>query len=94
MQVRGVRAVDVAQLALEALVDDLVLLGGCQSAGVLIVVTVDHLEKRRERGAELEAQPAALAQVVDPGQFVADVGFVEVLRVLGVVDRCHTGLGQ
>ena len=81
----GVRAVDVAELALEALVDDLVLLGRRQPAGVLVVVPIDHLEQRRERRAELEAQPAAVAQVEDAGQLAADVGLVEVLRVLGVV---------
>ena len=75
---RHVRAVDVAELALEALVDDLVLLGRRQPAAVLVVVAVDQLEQRRERRAELEAQPAAVTQVVDPRQLLAEVGLVEV----------------
>ncbi len=66
VQLGDVRTVDVAELALEALVDDLVLFGRGESAGVLVVVLVDHLEQRRERRAELEAEPTAVAQVVDP----------------------------
>ena len=91
MELGDVRAVDVAELALEALVDDLVLLRRRHPAGVLIVVSVDHLEQRREGRAELEAQTASVAQVVDPRQFLADIGFVRVERMLRVVCGRHAG---
>jgi hypothetical protein len=84
-----VGAVDVAQLALEALVDHLILLRWCQPAGILVGVTVDELEQRRKRCTELEAQPAPVAQVVDTCQFPPDIGLVEVLRVFGVVCGRH-----
>ena len=84
-----VRAVDVAELAVEALVDDLVLLAGGEPGRVLVVVRVDEREQRRERRAELEAEPAAVAEVVDPGQLAAEVGLVEVLRVERVVGGGH-----
>jgi len=51
-----VRAVDVAELALEALVDDLVLLLGAEAAGVLVVEPVDVLE---QRGAPYRGIPLA-----------------------------------
>jgi hypothetical protein len=89
---RRVRAVDVAELALEALVDDPVLLRWREPARILVVVAVDHLEQRRERGAELEAQPAAVAQVVDPRQLAADVGLVDVEGVMRVVGGRHVRL--
>ena len=86
---RDVRAVHVAELAVEAFVDDLVLLGRAHATGVLVVVPVDVVEERRERRAELEAQATAVAQVVDPGQLLAHVDLVEVLRVERVVRRRH-----
>ena len=89
VQLGNVRAVDVAELALEALVDDLVLLGRCQASGVLVVVFVDHLEQRRERGAELETETTSVTQVVDPGQFLANIRLVEVDGILRVIRRCH-----
>ena len=45
VQFRNVRAVHVTQLALEAFVDNLILLGNRESAGILIVVLVDVGEK-------------------------------------------------
>ena len=84
-----VRAVDVAELAVEAEVDDLVLLGGREPGRVLIVVPIDHLEQRRERVAELEAQPAAVTEVVDAGELLAEVTLVHVPRVERVVGRRH-----
>ena len=89
MLIRGVRTVDVAELALEALVDDLVLLRWGHPAGVLVVVLVDVGEERRERRAELEAELASVTQVVHPGELPANVGLVEVHRVMGVVRRGH-----
>ena len=85
MQLGDVGAVDVAELALEALVDDLVLLDGREPAGVLVLVLVDVREERGEGGAELEAETAPVAQVVDAGELLADVCLVQVLRVLRVV---------
>ena len=93
VQLGDVRAVDVAQLALETLVDDTVLLGGREAPGVLVIVGVDHLEQGRERGAEFEAQATAVTQVVDPCQFIADVCLVEILGMLRVVGSGHDSLG-
>ena len=64
---RHVGALHVAELALVALVDHLVLLGGGQRRRVP-VVGVDEVEQRRERRAQVEAQPAAVAQVEDRGR--------------------------
>ena len=89
---RGVRAVDVAELALEALVDDAVLLGAGQPAGVLVVVAVDQLEQAGERGAEPDAQPAPVAQVEHARELLPEVGVVEVLGVVGVVGGRHIQL--
>ena len=84
-----VRAVDVAELAVEAEIDDLVLLVRREPRRVLIVVTIDHLEQRRERVAELEAQPAAVTEVVDAGELLAEITLVDVPRVERVVDGRH-----
>ena len=91
VQLRDIWAVDVAEFALEALVDDLVLLSRGHSARVAVVVPIDHLEQRRERRAKLEAQPAAMTQVIDARQFPANVSFVEIERMLGVVRDRHSG---
>src|SRR3954465_2976581 len=89
---RDVGALDVADLALEALVDDLVLLALGELGRVLVLVPVDEVEQRREAGAQVPAQPAPVTQVVDPGELVTQVGLVEVLRVPGVVRHRHGGL--
>ena len=86
---RDVRTVHVAEFALKAFVDDLVLLSGCESAGVLIIMLIDHLEQRRKRRAELETQPTPMAQVVHPGEFAANVCFVEIVRVVRVIGDGH-----
>src|SRR3546814_5277710 len=86
---RDVRAVHGAELAVEALVDDLVLLRGGELGRVLVVVVVDRREHRWERRAELEAQPAAVAQVVDPDHLLAQVRLVEVPRVERVLGGGH-----
>jgi hypothetical protein len=82
---RNVGAVDVAELALEAFVDDLVLFGDRQLSRVLVVVLVDELEERRERRAVLETQTTTVAEVVDTRQLFPNVGLVEVLRMVRVV---------
>ena len=77
-----------AQPALEALVDDAVLLGRREPAGVNVptpVLRVEHLEQRRERGAQRQAPPTPAAHVEHPRQLVAYVGFVGVGGVLRVV---------
>jgi hypothetical protein len=89
---RDVGALDVADLALEALVDDLVLLG-LRELGRIAVVAVDELEQRRERRAQVEAEATAVTEVVDPGQLVAQVTLVELLRVLRVVRGGHEAPG-
>ena len=89
VQPGDVRTVDIAKLAIEALVDDLILLGRCQATCILIVVLVDHLEQRRKCGAELEAETTAVAQVVDPRQLFACVCLIEVLRILRIVNGSH-----
>jgi hypothetical protein len=52
-------------------VDHLLLLGGGEPGGILVVVPVDHLEQRGERRAELEAQSTSVAEVEDPGHLLA-----------------------
>ncbi len=89
MFVRGIRAVDVTQLALKTLVDDLVLLCRCEPCRVLVVVGIDEVEQRWKRCAELETQAAAVAQVIDTGEFVSKVVFDEVLRVERVIGSGH-----
>src|SRR5258706_371000 len=88
-----IRAVHVAELALEALVVDLVLLGLGQIGGpmvvTVVVVAVDSGEERREGAAELGAQLAAVAKVEDPGELLTNRGLVEVPRVFRVVRRGH-----
>ena len=64
-----VGTVEVAELALEALVDHLVLLGPGQAGrSSAAVVAVDEPEQRRERAAEVGAQAAPVAHVEDPGE--------------------------
>jgi hypothetical protein len=62
---RHVGALHVAELALVALVDHLVALGVGQRRDVA-VFGVDEVEQGRERRAQVEAEPAAVAQVEDP----------------------------
>ena len=89
--VRGhVGALHVAELALVALVDDLVALGVGQLRDVAVVL-VDEAEQRRERGAQVEAEPAPVAQVEDPVELLAERGRVEVLGIGGVVRGGHRG---
>ena len=85
----NVGTVDVAELALEAFVDDLVLLGDRELARILIVVLVDKLEEGWKRRAVLEAQATPVAQVVNTRQFLAYVGLVEILRMFRVVGDRH-----
>ena len=61
---RDVRALHVAELALVALVDDLVPFAVGQGRDVA-VLGVDETEQRREGWAQVEAEPAAVAQVED-----------------------------
>ena len=89
VQTRDVGTIDVAQLALEAFVDDLVLLGDGELAGVLIVVLIDEFEESRERRAVLEAQTAAVAQVVHTRELGPNIGLVEVVRMVRVVRDRH-----
>ena len=88
-ETRDVRTVDVAEFALEALRHHLILLCRRQASGVLVLVLVDHVEQRRERRTELEAQATAVTEIEHSGHFVADVFLVRVLRVVGVVRDGH-----
>jgi hypothetical protein len=64
VQAWDVRAVDVAKLALEAFVCDVVLLSGRHLARVLIIVLVDVIKQCWKRRTKLETQTTAMAQVV------------------------------
>src|SRR5262245_36952905 len=66
---RRVGAVGVAELAGEAEVDDLALLGGDERRAVAVVMLIDGVEQAGERRAEIVAAPAAGADVVDPLRF-------------------------
>src|SRR5690606_17473875 len=79
------------ELALEALVDDLVLLRRREPAGVLVVEAVDEREQRRERRAELEAESTTVTQVVDTRELLTHIGFVQGLGMMRVVRRRHGG---
>jgi hypothetical protein len=89
MFTRDVRAIDVAQLALETFVGNVVLLRRRHLARILIVMLIDVVEKRWKRWAELETQTTAMTKVVDTLKLVASVGLVEVQRMVGVVDGCQ-----
>ena len=82
---RDVRALHVAELALVALVDHLVLLRLRHRRRVAAVL-VDEVEQRREQRAQVPAESAAVAEVVDAGELLAQIGFVAVCRVPRVVD--------
>ena len=63
--------------------------------GLAVVgVAIDVLEQRRERRAELEAQAAAVTEVVHACEFLAEVAFDEVLRIKWVIRRGHTDSGR
>ena len=85
-----VGALHVAELALVALVDDLIPFRIGQRRGVP-VVGVDEPEHRGERRAQVEAQPAPVAQVEDAVDLVSERGRVEVLGISGVVRGGHRG---
>jgi hypothetical protein len=84
-----VGAVDVAELALEALVDDLVLLRWSHRGRILFWICVDELEEGGERTTKLETESAPVAQVVDPSHLFSEVGLDKVLGVQGVVGGGH-----
>jgi hypothetical protein len=84
-----VGAVDVAELALEALVDDLVLLGWSHRRCILFWICVDELEEGGKRTAKLETESAPMAEVVDPSHFFSEVGLDKVFGVQGVVGGGH-----
>jgi len=61
-----VRALHLAQLALEAGVHHPVRLRGGELADVAVVLLVDEVEESREAVAVLEAHAAAVAHLEDP----------------------------
>ena len=91
MLIRCVRAIDVTKFALEAFVNDVVLLCGCHLARVLIIVNVDVRKKCWERRAKLEAQATSMTEVVHTLELVTSVCLVEIHRVFWVVCDCHLG---
>ena len=86
---RNIRAVDITQFALEALVNDLVLLSRRQTASILIFVLINEVKKRRKRRTELEAQTTTVTEIVNTSEFIAYVFLIEILRMLGIVRNRH-----
>src|SRR5512134_4163116 len=70
-----VRAVIETELAVVALVDDLMMIGRGQFCDVAFV-PVDAVQKRIERGAEIETAAAPVADFIDPERFL-----VQLLRI-------------
>ena len=89
MQAWDVRAVDIAKLALEAFVCDVVLLRRGHLARVLIVVLVDVIKQCCKLLTKLETQTASMAQVVHALQFLAGVGLIKIELVMGIVNSGH-----
>ena len=85
----NVRAHDVTQFALEALVSNVILLSRRHLACVLIVVRIDVRKQRWERRAKLKAQTTTVTQVVHALELFASVGLVEIERVMRIVNCCH-----
>jgi hypothetical protein len=79
----GVGTLGVTELALKALVDDLIDFFARQPAN--IARGVDRVEKRGERLTELEAHPAAVAEVERTIDFRLHGFGVPVLRLVRVV---------
>ena len=89
MLIRRVRAIDGTQFALETFVNALILLSRSQATSVLIIVTIDVVKQRGKRRTEFETQTATMAEVVDPSEFISNVLFIKVLRMLRVVCDRH-----
>ena len=86
---RRVGAVDDAALAVEALVDHLVLIGRRHASGIVVGVAIDHLEQRRERRAQRDALLAPVTDLEHAAELGAHRGLVDVDRFGGVVDARH-----
>ena len=84
---RRVRALHLAQLALEAGVHHPVRLGGGELADVAVVLLVDEVEQDREAVAVLEAHAAAVADLEGPRDLLLQARGVPVARLLGVVGK-------
>ena len=82
---RRVGASNLAHLAVVAEVDDVAFLLGGELTNVAVVLVVDGIEQRRERRAQIEAQPAALADVEDARDFLVEALAAPVLRLGRVV---------
>ena len=90
---RGVRALLVAQLALEAEVLDPLDLVRAQLRDVAVAgLGVEGVEQRGERRAEVEAEPAAVADVEDPLLLGTDLAEVVEAR-LSRIEEGHGGMG-
>ena len=82
---RGVGALHLAQLALEAGVHHAVGLAGGDLVDVALVLLVDQLEQDREAVAVLEAHAAAVTQLEGARQLLLQRLGVPVLRLFGIV---------
>ena len=49
------------------------------------VLAIDRVEQRRERWAQIEAQPAAVTDVENPHDFLVQSGAIPILRLGRVV---------
>jgi hypothetical protein len=88
---RRVRALHLAQLALEAGVHHRARLARVELAHVAVVALVDEAEQRRERVAVLEAHATAVADFEHARDLAREPRLVPVLRLDRVVRQSRRG---
>ena len=83
---RSIRTVVVAELAVIALVDNPMVVGG-RELGDISLTTIDTVKQCVERWTQIEAAPAAIADFIDALRL-----FLEPCRIDGVdqVQTIHT----
>ncbi len=84
--VRRVRASHLAQLAAVAQIDHALLVRRAQAAHIAVGL-VERAEQFRERWAQVEAQPAARADVEDALEFLFELRALPVLGLVGIVGK-------
>ena len=89
MQAGNIGAVDVAEFALEAFINNLILLCWSQATRILIVVSIDIGKQSRKRCAVLKAQTTPVAEVVHARELFTQVGLIEVVRMIWIVSNGH-----
>jgi len=81
----GVRALDLAQLALKAKIHDCAGLRGRDLPHVAVILSVEKREKRRERIAVFETQSATVADLERTLDLLVEPAGFPVLSLGGIV---------